>query len=116
MIIVGADGARSGAAATQIAVVSGGGYWLLKVGYDEAFARCSPGNLLMLETLRYAAGSGLQSYEFLGSAEPWTEMWTDRLRPCVSVWAYPNNFRGAAAIASDAMRFGWQRLSRRFTH
>ncbi len=102
-------------AATQIAVESGGGFWLLKVGYDEAFARCSPGNLLMLETLRYAARRGLRSYEFLGSAEPWTEMWTARVRPCVSVRVYPNNFCGAAVLASDAMRFGWDWLNRQFT-
>jgi CelD/BcsL family acetyltransferase involved in cellulose biosynthesis len=102
------------AAATQIAVESGGGFWLLKVGYDENFARCSPGNLLMLESLRYAANRGLKSYEFLGSAEPWTEMWTNRVRPCVSVWAYPNNFRGAAALTLDAVRFASERLSRRF--
>src|SRR5262247_3055562 len=102
------------AAATQIAVESGGGFWLLKVGYDETFARCSPGNLLMLETLRYAAKRGLRTYEFLGSAEPWTEMWTDRLRPCVSVWAYPNNTRGAAAFVWDVVRSGWEKLNRRF--
>ena len=102
------------AAATQIAVECGGAFWLLKVGYDENFARCSPGNLLMLESLRYAAKRGLRTYEFLGSAEPWTEMWTDRVRPCVSVWAYPNNFRGAAALALDAVRFASERVSRPF--
>jgi hypothetical protein len=104
------------AAATQIAVESGGGFWLLKVGYDDTFARCSPGNLLMVESLRYAATRGLRTYEFLGSAEPWTQMWTDRVRPCVSVWVYPSNIRGAAAFGSDALRFGWERLARRFTH
>ncbi len=103
-------------AATQIAVESGGGFWLLKVGYDETFARCSPGNLLMVETLRYAAERGLRTYEFLGSAEPWTQIWTERIRPCVSVWAYPNNFRGMAAFTWDAARFGWERLSRHFAH
>jgi CelD/BcsL family acetyltransferase involved in cellulose biosynthesis len=104
------------AAATQIAVESGGGFWLLKVGYDETFARSSPGNLLMLETLRYAAKRGLRTYEFLGSAEPWTEMWTNRVRPCVSVRAYPNNLRGAATFGWDAIRFGWERLNQRFNH
>ena len=101
-------------AAIQIAVESGGGFWLLKVGYDETFSRSSPGNLLMLETLRYAAKRGLRSYEFLGSAEPWTEMWTNRVRPCVSVRAYPNNVRGAAALSWDAISFGWEHLSHRF--
>ena len=104
------------AAATQIAVECGEGFWLLKVGYDETFARCSPGNLLMLETLKYAASRGLRTYEFLGSAEPWTEIWTDRLRPCVAVWAYPNNPRGMAAFTWDALRFGWERLNRHFNH
>jgi hypothetical protein len=103
-------------AATQIAVESSGGFWLLKVGYDEAFSKCSPGNLLMLGTLRYAASRGLRSYEFLGSAEPWTEMWTDRIRRCVSVRLYPNNLRGAAALASDAMRFSWTWLNRQLSH
>jgi CelD/BcsL family acetyltransferase involved in cellulose biosynthesis len=101
-------------AATQIAVESGGRFWLLKVGYDEAFARCSPGHLLMIETLRYAAERGLQTFEFLGSAEPWTSVWTTQVRPCLSVWAYPNNSRGLAAFTWDAVRFGWERLYRQF--
>jgi hypothetical protein len=102
------------AAATQIAVECGGGFWLLKVGYDETFARCSPGNLLMVETLRYAVSRGLSTYEFLGSAEPWTQIWTDRIRPCVSVRAYPANLRGLETFARDVARFGWERLIRHF--
>lgn len=101
-------------AATQIAVESGGRFWLLKVGYDEEFARCSPGHLLMIETLRYAAERGLRTFEFLGSAEPWTQVWTMQVRPCLSVWAYPHNCRGVAAFAWDAVRFGWDRLHRQF--
>ena len=102
------------AAATQIAVECGGSFWLLKVGYDETFARCSPGNLLMLQTLRYAVSRGLSTYEFLGSAEPWTEIWTNRVRPCVSVWGYPTNHRGMTALTWDALRYGWERLNRQF--
>jgi CelD/BcsL family acetyltransferase involved in cellulose biosynthesis len=101
-------------AATQIAVESGGRFWLLKVGYDETFARCSPGHLLMVETLRYAAERNLRTFEFLGSAEPWTTVWTMQVRPCLSVWAYPNNFRGFAAFGCDAVRYGWERLHRKF--
>ena len=101
-------------AATQIAVESGRRFWLLKVGYDEAFARCSPGHLLMVETLRYAAERGLRTFEFLGSAEPWTSVWTMQVRPCLSVWAYPKNCRGLAAFTWDAVRFGCERLHRHF--
>ncbi len=102
-------------AAAQMAVETGGGFWLLKVGYDETFARCSPGNLLLLETLRYAAARGLGTYEFLGSTEPWTQMWTTMVRPCVSVWVYPDNLRGMAAFLFDASRFGWERVYRQFS-
>ena len=105
---------RGRGVATQIAVESGGSFWLLKVGYDETFSRCSPGNLLMMETLRYAASRGLRTYELLGSAEPWTEIWTDQVRACVSVWAYPKNLRGLTAFSWDAVRFGWERLNRPF--
>jgi len=101
------------AVATQLAVESRGGFWLLKVGYDETYACCSPGNLLLVETLRYAVTRGLKSYEFLGSAEPWTEVWTRQIRPCVSVAAYPNNCRGGAAFCCDAVKFGWERLGRK---
>lgn len=101
------------AVATQLAVECGGGFWLLKVGYDEAYARCSPGNLLMVETLRYGAQRGLKSYEFLGSPEPWTSVWTNMVRPCLSVWVYPNNLKGMAALTSDAIKFGWERVTRK---
>src|SRR5262249_16919781 len=41
-------------AAMQLGVEWGGRFWLLKIGFDEAFARCSPGTLLMLEMVRHA--------------------------------------------------------------
>jgi CelD/BcsL family acetyltransferase involved in cellulose biosynthesis len=99
--------------ATQLAAESRGGFWLLKVGYDETYAHCSPGNLLMVETLKYAAERGLTSYEFLGSSEPWTEVWTRQVRECVTVAVYPNNCKGGAAFICDALKFGWERLNRR---
>jgi CelD/BcsL family acetyltransferase involved in cellulose biosynthesis len=101
--------------ATQLAVESRGGFWLLKVGYDETFAKCSPGNLLLVETLKYAVTRGLRSYEFLGSSERWTEAWTRQIRPCVTVAAYPNNCRGGVAFCCDAVKFGWERLGRKLS-
>src|SRR5207244_7317462 len=89
------------AAAMQFAVEQGGALWLLKIGYDEAFARCSPGTLLTADTVRYAAARGLRCYEFLGGIESWTRMWTEHERSCVSVRAYPAAGRGLAALAAD---------------
>jgi CelD/BcsL family acetyltransferase involved in cellulose biosynthesis len=100
------------AVAMQFAVECAGAFWLFKIGYDEEFARCSPGNLLMLHTVRYAALRGLRSYEFLGSTAPWTDVWTASVRECVALRAYPITVRGIAALSVDAGAFAWRRLAR----
>jgi CelD/BcsL family acetyltransferase involved in cellulose biosynthesis len=77
------------AAAFQLAVEQDDRYSLLKIGYGEEFARCSPGTLLMVHTVRWAAERGLQLFDFLGAEEPWTALWTQQVRPCVEVHVYP---------------------------
>lgn len=94
------------AAAMQIAIQCAGGFWLLKIGYADEFARCSPGMLLMAETIRHAACCRLRTYELLGTAQPWTRLWTELERPCVAVRAYPAGMRGMAVGAADALRRG----------
>lgn len=88
-------------AAMEIAVERGHRLWLLKIGYSAEFARCSPGTLLMAETIRHAAEAGLRVLEFLGADEPWIHAWGPFVRPCVSVRAYPFGIRGAFALARD---------------
>jgi CelD/BcsL family acetyltransferase involved in cellulose biosynthesis len=103
------------AAAMQFAVEDGHRFWLLKIGYDESFARCSPGSLLTQETVRYAAGRGLRSYEFLGIVEPWTQRWTRLVRPYVSVRVYPAGGKGMAVLATDvivAAKWGFRNIVR----
>ena len=63
--------------------------WLLKIGFDPAFANCSPGNLLLAESIRYAVRRNLSSLEFLGTFESWTKVWTEHERKCVSLRYYP---------------------------
>ena len=100
------------AVAMQFAVECRNRLWLLKIGYDEEFSKCSPGNLLMTETVRYAAQHGLDSIEFLGTVEPWTQIWTQSVRECVAVRAYPASARGLAGLGLDASQYVWQRLRR----
>jgi len=97
----------------QIAVECQRRFWLLKIGYDGSVARCSPGNLLMLHSLQYAAARGLESYEFLGGAAPWTETWTRTVRECTVVRAYPFSAAGMAALGWDTGRWMYQRARRR---
>ena len=100
------------AAAMQYAVESGSSFWLLKIGYRDEFARCSPGMLLIAETIRYSATRGLKSYEFLGSVESWTRVWTKDERESFAVSAYPLGVRGVTALSKDAMQVALRRTRR----
>ncbi len=95
----------------QLALECGRGFWLLKIGYRAQFARCSPGMLLIAETIRYAASRDLVSYEFLGNADNWTRIWTQDEIPSVTIRAYPFRVRGFAALAVDAIRAVHRRLA-----
>ena len=101
------------AVAMQVAMVAGGGYWLLKIGYDDAFAACSPGILLLRDSIAHAVGEGLRSFEFLGRSEPWIGAWTDQERHTVALHAYPRTPTGAAALAADAAAMGGRQARRR---
>ena len=101
------------AVAMQLAVEWRDRLWLLKIGYDEDFGRCSPGMLLMLESTRWAANRGLHSVELLGTPAPWTDMWTDEVRPCVTMAVYPARPIGIAALAADGARYGASRAATR---
>ncbi len=100
-------------AAMQIAAETGKGYWLYKVGYDRRFRACSPGMLLVLETLREAARTGLQSYQFLGYSSAWTRRWTELERPMVRVRTYALDGYGIGMLIKDAIRALLQRMKRR---
>ena len=87
--------------AMQLNVVFANALWLLKVGFDEEHGKCSPGMLLTAETIRYAATEGLAAYEFLGVVESWTSIWTDVVRPYVTLRAYPLSVSGATGFVGD---------------
>jgi CelD/BcsL family acetyltransferase involved in cellulose biosynthesis len=101
------------AVAMQMALECLDRYWLFKIGFDEDFERCSPGTLLMLHTIGWAAERNLSSYELLGNLEPWiAQFWTREQHECVWVRAYPFNLRGAVAFATDAAASLRRRLGR----
>ena len=57
----------------------------------------------MQHTLRYAAERGLVSYEFLGSAESWTQRWTTAERATVRIAVYPFGPAGMFALGRDVL-------------
>ena len=100
----------SKAVAMQLALESARGFWLLKIGHREEYARCSPGMLLLAETIRYAASRGLASYEFLGNAHDWTRIWTPDEVQTVTIRAYPFRVRSVVALAVDAFQSALRRF------
>ncbi|KRA81600.1 GNAT family N-acetyltransferase [Altererythrobacter sp. Root672] len=99
------------AIAMQLAVEWAGRYWLYKIGYDEAYGRCSPGTLLMLHCLGRAAGQGLVSFELLGDAEAWiADFWTREQHECRRVRTYPLSLSGLTALLADGYVWMWGRL------
>jgi CelD/BcsL family acetyltransferase involved in cellulose biosynthesis len=98
--------------AMQLAVESDERLWLLKIGYDERYAACSPGKQLMLYAAGAAARRGLRSVEFLGQPEPWTRLWTQGMRPCLALRAYPFTRQSVSQLAGTAIRYAVQRAER----
>ncbi len=76
--------------------------WILKIGYDEKWSHCSPGILLMHDSIEYAIEHNLERYEFLGSAEKWQHMWPVRTREYQSFIFYPATLTSPAHLAANA--------------
>ena len=89
--------------AFQLAIESAMAFWLFKIGYDEKYEHCSPGNLLLGETIMEAAKNGLSQYHLLGKEEPWTKRWASKSRDSYVVAAYRPNMHGVKAMTSDVL-------------
>ena len=89
------------AIAAQLSVEYAARLWVLKIGYDESWSRCSPGWQLLGETMRDAFERRLEAYEFLGSDESWLHGWITEPRDfSVLVW-YPWSWRGVHGFVAD---------------
>lgn len=92
-------------AAMQLGVEHNNSFWLLKMGFDERFRNCSPGTLLMVESIRYAAEHAWQQYAILGVCEDWNQMWTQLTHDRVSVRIYAAGFQGLCSAVRDGTRY-----------
>lgn len=55
--------------------------FLLKPGYDPAYAAYSPSSLLLYMVLCGAFAAGIDAFEFLGEKDAWKLDWTSAVRP-----------------------------------
>jgi CelD/BcsL family acetyltransferase involved in cellulose biosynthesis len=88
-------------AAMQLAIEQDGCLWLFKMGFDETFARFSPGTLLMVESLRSARQRGCDRYELTGKSEAWNQIWAPRLHEAVSLSLCAPTVRGWVNVIAE---------------
>lgn len=88
--------------AAQLSVERARRLWVLKIGYDETWSRCSPGMQLLAETMRYAFERQLEAYEFLGQDEHWLRGWEGRHSEFRTIACYPVTVTGMWVLATDA--------------
>ena len=95
-----------------------GVYYMVKSGYDPAFAAFAPGIILRYELVARAFAERLTRLEFLGDDEPWKLTWTKTTRERAAFHAFRRSPRGTlewAAFAYGrpvARRLGLGRLLR----
>ncbi len=85
--------------------------WFLKIGYDDTYAKCSPGILQLMYIIEHCCNNGTSRIEHLGSFEPWLAAWTSRVRAHATFVHYPQNLTGATLLLNDAVRVLRSRLT-----
>jgi len=98
--------------AMRMAAEYAGRLWDYKIGYDERWARFSPGILLTQETLRYAIERKFDALEFLGQAERWQRRWPIELRYRTTIRFYPISIDGSLALVHDTWNFSVNRINK----
>jgi hypothetical protein len=92
--------------ASLFAVRTGATYSALKTGFDEAYARFSPGKLLVAETVRRCCDDpGIERLDLVGDA-PWMHAWHTELTELRLAHLNLVGFRGRWLLALLKLRFG----------
>lgn len=70
-----------------------GKLYVLKSGYDIAYAGYSPYSLLTCLILEDACRRGLVEYDFLGGSDEWKLHWTGKVRPHEWLYVFPDRMK-----------------------
>ncbi len=69
-------------------------FYLLKLGYDPAFAAYSPSNLLLAKVMENAFEQGLEKYDFLGESADWKQCWAKESTANYWLFVYAGTAKG----------------------
>lgn len=78
-------------------IEEGGVHHALKIGYDPAFARVSPGTLLLHELISRCFARGLSAFDFAGHDERYKSAWATRIEEYVELAAFAPTVGGRLA-------------------
>jgi CelD/BcsL family acetyltransferase involved in cellulose biosynthesis len=67
---------------------------LLKLGYDPAYSRFSPSNLLLCLLLEKAFGQRIAEYDFLGATADWKVCWAKHVRQHYWLFVFRGTLKG----------------------
>ncbi len=90
------------AVAFALCFVHQGVLYVLKIGFDPAFARFGPGTLLTREMFAAAFAGGLKRYEFLGQPDPYKLVWADHVHEFTRLQVF------SASPSGRMARLAWQ--------
>ncbi len=97
--------------ASEIGLVDDRGLNLLKVAYDENHSDCSPGSLLLEDTLAHAAAAGHAELSLVTSPA-WAERWHPETATVWHLCCFQPGLQGSLLRRIDAFR---QQIKRRLT-
>jgi CelD/BcsL family acetyltransferase involved in cellulose biosynthesis len=92
------------ALAFDMCIEAGAVVSVLKGGFDREYSRFGPGVVLTYESLARAFANGLESFEFLGTADAYKLVWTDSVRDRRRLQVFSRSPLGHAQLA--AWRYG----------
>jgi CelD/BcsL family acetyltransferase involved in cellulose biosynthesis len=102
--------------AVQFTMVYANRLWIYKIGFDEDWAWCSPGILLMNKVVKYCFENDLERCEFLGHDESWLHIWANGFRELISYKIYPKTLTGKLVKLSDRLRAYYHKMKAKQEH
>lgn len=87
-----------------LGVQTNGVFYALKLGYDTALSRFSPGTVLLHGLIRHSFDDGLARFDFAGRDEPYKLAWATGVSEQIRLDVFPPTFAGRAAHAAYRAR------------
>lgn len=89
--------------AAHFGFTCGGGYYPLKVAYDERYSQYGPGHLIIGAVLQDCAARGLSEFDCLGHRTEAKAKWSSQVRPHNFCYVFQRNLTGRILLAQTRL-------------